>query len=40
MQKKQKINSFARRDRLLEIESKARELWDKNNIYQREIDLN
>jgi leucyl-tRNA synthetase len=40
MEKKEKTQSFAKRDRLLEIEAEARELWQKYNINNRQIDLN
>ena len=40
MKNKQNVKnqSFARRDRLLEIETKARELWEGEKLYEREID--
>jgi len=33
-----KIMSFARRDRLLDIEKQIRTLWDKNNIYECNVN--
>lgn len=38
MQKNQKNISYARRDRLLQIEKEARSLWDSKKIYEKEID--
>lgn len=38
MQKNTKNMSFARRDRLLDIEGQARAIWESQKTYESEID--
>lgn len=38
MEKKEKTQSFAKRDRLLAIEKKAKEIWSSKNLHERNAD--